>query len=170
MKTAAFKDKFEKRGKWQGNLDIDAFFGSEDTTLPQQRQPLTSTAIYVPPRLVSDQMINIFFQEWAPLFPIVHRSSFLKTYNNYVSNPEKLEDKHAIAQIYLIFDIVAQSSEVRNYRNLHDLRLTSSSVDPGRRSQIGACLAFSARIGEAREELGDSAVLSTCSDILFLEF
>lgn len=71
--------------------------------------PPTSTA---PPRLVSDQMVNIFFQEWAPLFPVLHRPTFLKLYEDYTANPEKVEDKQAIAQLYLVFGIAALSAEV----------------------------------------------------------
>ena len=65
-----------------------------------------------PPRLVSDQMINIFLQEWSPLFPVFHRPTFLKLYEDYVANPEGLNDSHAIAQLNLVFGIAALSAEV----------------------------------------------------------
>jgi hypothetical protein len=65
-----------------------------------------------PPRLVSDQMINIFFQEWAPLFPVLHRPTFLGLYEQYVSNPEELTDKKSIAKLNLCFGIAALSSDV----------------------------------------------------------
>ena len=66
----------------------------------------------VPPRLLSDQLINIFFQEWAPLFPVLHRPTFLKLYADYVSQPEALNDGHSLAQLHLVFGIAALSSEV----------------------------------------------------------
>lgn len=65
-----------------------------------------------PPRLVSDQMINIFLQEWSPLFPVLHRPTFLKLYEDYVACPEGVNDSHAIAQLNLVFGIAALSAEV----------------------------------------------------------
>ena len=58
-------------------------------------------------------MINIFFQEWAPLFPVVHRPTVLKAYTQYVSDPHHIKDNHVIAQLNLIFSIAALSAEVR---------------------------------------------------------
>ncbi|KAJ6022438.1 hypothetical protein N7499_007752 [Penicillium canescens] len=70
-----------------------------------------SQAVKTPPRLVSDQLINIFFQEWAPLYPVVHRPTILKAYEQYLSNTESLQrDAHAMAQLNLIFGIAALSS------------------------------------------------------------
>ena len=57
-------------------------------------------------------MINIFFQEWAPLFPVLHRPTFLKIYTDYVANPECLQDQQSIAQLNLVFGIAALSAEV----------------------------------------------------------
>lgn len=67
----------------------------------------------VPPRMVSDQLINIFFQEWAPLFPVLHRSVFMSIYTSYMANPEAMQDQHAIAQLNLVFGIAALSAEVQ---------------------------------------------------------
>lgn len=68
----------------------------------------------VPPRLVSDQLLNIFFQEWAPLYPVVHRPSVLKLYTRYNTDPEVVgEEKYATAILNLIFGIAAVSSNVR---------------------------------------------------------
>ena len=58
-------------------------------------------------------MINIFFQEWAPLFPVLHRPTFLALYERYVSSPEDLHDKKSIAKLNLCFGIAALSSDVR---------------------------------------------------------
>lgn len=62
--------------------------------------------------MVSDQMINIFFQEWAPLFPVLHRPTFLEVYEQYVADPESVTSQHDIAQLNLIFGISALSAEV----------------------------------------------------------
>ena len=68
--------------------------------------------------MVSDQMINIFFQEWAPLFPIVHRPTLLEAYADYVNEPEGVKDNHFLAQLNLIFGIAALSAEVRITKDL----------------------------------------------------
>lgn len=71
-----------------------------------------SPSLTVPPRLFSDRCVNIFFQEWAPLFPIVHKPTFLALYENYVSSPEGIVDSHQLAQLHLIFAIASSSSEL----------------------------------------------------------
>ena len=76
------------------------------------RNAAASPSPRLPPRLVSDQMINVYFQEWAPLFPVVHRPTVLKAYTEYVSSPHNIKDNHAIAQLNLIFGIAALSAEV----------------------------------------------------------
>ena len=58
-------------------------------------------------------MVNIFFQEWASLFPVLHRPTALKVYTDYVTDPAGVKDKHSVAQLNLIFGIAALSAEVR---------------------------------------------------------
>ena len=56
---------------------------------------------------------DLFFQEWQPLLPVFHRPNFLRIYEQYLIDPEAghwHSNKHAIAQLYLIFDIAALSS------------------------------------------------------------
>ena len=57
-------------------------------------------------------MVNIFFQEWAPLFPVIHRPTFLAIYEQYVSGAGLVQDKRSLAQLNLIFGIAAQSNGV----------------------------------------------------------
>ena len=83
--------------------------------------------VKTPPRLVSDQLINIFFQEWAPLYPVVHRPTILKAYEQYLSNTDSLKDDvHAMAQLNLIFGIAALSSNVSAYDPMDLPKLTWS--------------------------------------------
>ncbi|KAH1701379.1 hypothetical protein KXV22_004833 [Aspergillus fumigatus] len=71
-------------------------------------------AIKTTPRLVSDQLINIFFQEWAPLYPVVHRPTILKAYEKYLSNTESVQGStHDMVQLNLIFGIAALASSSR---------------------------------------------------------
>ncbi|KAI2412513.1 DNA-binding transcription factor cat8 [Ophidiomyces ophidiicola] len=66
----------------------------------------------MPPRLVCDQLLNIFFQEWAPLYPVIHRPTVLKAYTRCATATDPLEhvDPHLLAQLNLIFGIAAISS------------------------------------------------------------
>jgi hypothetical protein len=65
-------------------------------------------------------MINIFFQEWAPLFPVLHRPTFLSLYEQYVSSPDTMVGKKSITQLNLVFGIAALSSDVCIRHSLHD--------------------------------------------------
>lgn len=81
---------------------------------PSVFQGALHQAVKTPPRLVSDQLINIFFQEWAPLYPVVHRPTILKAYEQYLNNAESLQrNVHVMAQLNLIFGIAAISSMPR---------------------------------------------------------
>ncbi|KAL4995116.1 fungal-specific transcription factor domain-containing protein [Aspergillus recurvatus] len=65
-------------------------------------------ALKTAPRLVSDQLINIFFQEWAPLYPVVHRPTILKAYEQYLSSSESFQgNKYEMTQLNLIFAVAA---------------------------------------------------------------
>ncbi|KAL8754865.1 MAG: hypothetical protein Q9184_004984 [Pyrenodesmia sp. 2 TL-2023] len=107
-----FKCKAETSGKPCLDFETDTFFSScESPPASHKASPLQVSEMKAPPRLVSDQMINIFFQEWAPLFPILHRPTFLNLYTDYVADPENMKDQHAIAQLNLVFGIAALSTE-----------------------------------------------------------
>lgn len=110
--TEAFKEKALESGKSCADLDSSAIFGTgSKTTVPRSPKRLDFKA---PPRLVSDQMVNIFFQEWAPLFPVIHRPTFLSLYEQYVASPDTMADKKSIAQLNLVFGIAALSSDPRD--------------------------------------------------------
>jgi hypothetical protein len=76
-----------------------------------------------PPRLVSDQLINVYFQEWAPLFPILHRPTFLGLYETYVADFEEVTDKAEIAQLNLVFGIAELSRGTRMSDDLESFEL-----------------------------------------------
>lgn len=76
-------------------------------------------------------MINIFFQEWAPVFPVLHRPTFLSLYEQYVSGADNMTDKKSIAMLNLVFGISALSSDVCNHLSqifLSDLLTLNSHV------------------------------------------
>lgn len=66
---------------------------------------------FAPPRLFSDQCVNIFFQEWAPLFPVIHKRPFLRLYDEYLDHPDQVTDHHKLAQLHLVFSIAGISTD-----------------------------------------------------------
>lgn len=113
-----FKAKFQESGRPCSEFKTEACFAIRKKDSPSTKRSSTSIAPRIPSRMVSDQMINIFFQEWAPLFPVVHRPTVLKAYADYVNEPEGVKDNHSLAQLNLIFGIAALSSEVRTTEDL----------------------------------------------------
>ena len=58
-------------------------------------------------------ILDLFFQEWQPLLPILHRPTFLRVYEQYLAGPDAgnwQANKQAIAQLFLIFEIASLSS------------------------------------------------------------
>ncbi len=118
MSVDIFKAKAQESGKPCDGFKSESFFAARKKEVSSSKKFGASTASKLPPRLVSDQMINIYFQEWAPLFPVLHRPTVLRAYTEYMSNPHTFKDKHAIVQLNLIFGIAASSSGVCNKRVL----------------------------------------------------
>ncbi|KAL1862268.1 DNA-binding transcription factor cat8 [Paecilomyces lecythidis] len=105
-----FTSKLEENGKSASSFSTQALTESP----PMISYPLLDQTFKTPPRLVSDQLINIFFQEWAPLYPVVHRPTILKTYDHYLTDADSLaSNKYAVAQLNLIFGIAALSARSR---------------------------------------------------------
>jgi hypothetical protein len=103
------------QGRLPPNISTKALTASPPAISTSRTDQVIKTA----PRLVSDQLINIFFQEWAPLYPVVHRPTILKAYEQYLSNTEILQGgKHNMAQLNLIFGIAALASVVSSGLNL----------------------------------------------------
>ncbi|KAF2748888.1 transcriptional activator protein-like protein acu-15 [Sporormia fimetaria CBS 119925] len=109
----AFKQRAQESGRPCPDLKSSAFFAAtKKAAVPSS--PKRGVSYKAPPRLVSDQMINIFFQEWAPLFPVLHRPTFLALYEQYVASPDSMADKKSIAKLNLVFGIAALSSDPRD--------------------------------------------------------
>ncbi|KAL2823104.1 fungal-specific transcription factor domain-containing protein [Aspergillus granulosus] len=112
--TRGFADVFTAKLTSQGRLtpatSTKALTASPTPISPARLDKALETA----PRLVTDQLINIFFQEWAPLYPVVHRPTILKAYEQYLSNSESFQgNKHDVAQLNLIFAVAALSATSR---------------------------------------------------------
>ncbi|KAF1967887.1 hypothetical protein BU23DRAFT_282931 [Bimuria novae-zelandiae CBS 107.79] len=113
----SFKQRAQESGRSCSDVNSNAFFGT-GSKLSVSNSPKRAISFKAPPRLVSDQMINIFFQEWAPLFPVLHRPTFLTLYEQYVANPESTTDKKSIAALNLVFGIAALSSDPRDGQDI----------------------------------------------------
>ena len=108
----AFQRKLQEQGKPYPTFDADNFFPLNRTPPASPPRSPVKYAVDIPPRLLSDQLVNIFFQEWAPLFPIIHHPTFLTLYGRYITNEKAIQDKKEIAQLNLVFGVAALSSDV----------------------------------------------------------
>lgn len=69
-----------------------------------------ANSLRVPPRIFSDRCVNVYFQEWASLFPILHKPTFLRLYEEFVADPEKVKNDYKVAQLYLVFSLAGLSA------------------------------------------------------------
>jgi hypothetical protein len=112
----AFKRKVQETGKPCSDFNPDAFLHIQGV------QPLMSCSpdqlARPPPRLFSDRCVNVYFQEWAPLFPVLHKPTFLHFYEDFVSDPSKIKSNFKTAQLYLVFGIAGLSLDTPDLENL----------------------------------------------------
>jgi len=113
----AFKRRIQESGKSLAGFNTDAFLNIQGDTTPvaQSSGSRTPTA---PPRMFSDRCVNVYFQEWAPLFPVLHKPTFLRLYEEYMANPEDVTDPHKLAQLHLVFGIAGISSDIPDKENV----------------------------------------------------
>lgn len=110
--TLSLIEAFDQKVQEAGQHTTGFSTSNLQKSLQPSRQTLNAGP-KIPPRILTDQYINIFFQEWQPLFPILHRPSFLRIYEQYLANPEAgnwQSNKQALAQLFLIFEISALSN------------------------------------------------------------
>ncbi|KAG0131617.1 putative transcriptional activator protein [Tuber indicum] len=108
-----FLELFKKKSGADFNPDI-LFGGSQSVKRSEQTNSHEDT-IKTPPRLLSDRLLVSYFQEHHPLFPVLHRPTFLASYKKLVSGGGSQSNTlphHAVAQLFLVFAI-AQQNEVR---------------------------------------------------------
>ncbi|KAL5339882.1 fungal-specific transcription factor domain-containing protein [Aspergillus crustosus] len=112
--TRGFADIFTNKLSDQGRLAPETLTSSLTASPVPISHSRLDQALKTAPRLVSDQLINIFFQEWAPLYPVVHRPTILKAYEQYLSDSDSFQgNKHDVAQLNLIFAVAALSATSR---------------------------------------------------------
>ncbi|EXA30573.1 hypothetical protein FOVG_18060 [Fusarium oxysporum f. sp. pisi HDV247] len=76
---------------------------SKNRTLEQHQEPLDL-------QFIQDRFA-IFFEQWAPFFPVLHEPTAFGTYREFVNGSGNTKNKHTLAQIYLIVDIAGQSCQ-----------------------------------------------------------
>ncbi|KAI9813405.1 MAG: hypothetical protein M1827_004079 [Pycnora praestabilis] len=106
----AFRDKARESGKSSIHYSTEAFFSTSCKDSLSQNTS-ASRISKTPSRMLSDQLVNNYFQEWAPLFPVLHHPTFLKLYEKYSNSPEESEDMHDVAQLNLVFAVAASSND-----------------------------------------------------------
>jgi hypothetical protein len=119
----AFKHKVQEKGRSAADINTARLL---ERTLSKPDTPDDSECSVTwkaPPRLVSDQLINVYFQEWAPLFPILHRPTFLGLYEKYVADSDQITDKAEVAQLNLVFGIAELSRGTRISDELESFEL-----------------------------------------------
>ncbi|CAM1500953.1 Fc.00g101150.m01.CDS01 [Cosmosporella sp. VM-42] len=105
----SFKRKIQETGKPCTEFNPEAFLHIQGCEALTTKTP--DQALRIPPRLFSDRCVNVYFQEWAPLFPILHKPTFLRVYEEFVADPEKVKSNHKLAQLFLVFSIAGLSSD-----------------------------------------------------------
>ncbi|OAA59116.1 c6 zinc finger domain containing protein [Niveomyces insectorum RCEF 264] len=104
-----FKKKMQENGKSCSDFHAEAFLHIQGCYPLVEK--VSTSSMRVPPRLFSDRCVNVYFQEWSPLFPVLHRPAFLRIYDEFVSDADKVKNHHKLAQLYLVFAIAALSSD-----------------------------------------------------------
>lgn len=99
----------QESGKSCSDFHAEAFLHIQGCYPLVEKVPISN--MRAPPRLFSDRCVNVYFQEWSPLFPILHRPAFLRVYDEFVSDVDKVKNHHKLAQLYLVFAIAGLSSE-----------------------------------------------------------
>jgi hypothetical protein len=105
----AFKRKIQETGKSCSDFNPEAFLHIQGSQPLMIGEPPKSMRI--PPRMFSDRCVNVYFQEWAPLFPVLHKPTFLRAYEEFIADPEKVKCPSKLTQLYLVFSIAGLSSD-----------------------------------------------------------
>ena len=130
----AFEHKIQQQDERPQNISASALLNDR-----QSSRSAANNSPKSPPRILSDQYINLFFQEWQPLLPILHRATFLRVYEQYLAGPDAFKwqnNKHAVAQLFLVFEISAlsaghqSSNSIPSYENQWRRALYSTSSAP----------------------------------------
>ncbi|KAG9249006.1 fungal-specific transcription factor domain-containing protein [Calycina marina] len=113
----AFNRKVQESGKSLAGLNTEAFLNVK-SKMPLPCTIKSTKTSSAPPRMFSDRCVNVYFQEWAPLFPVLHKPTFLSLYEEYMINSDRVVDLHNLAQLHLVFGIAGLSSDTQDQENI----------------------------------------------------
>ncbi|KAG8526786.1 uncharacterized protein KY384_008215 [Bacidia gigantensis] len=105
-----FKAKTQECDKECPTFKTQVFFNSSTQRTPNSKHH-PGGGPKVLSRMESDRMVNTFFQEWSPLFPILDRQAVLEIYENYLTDPDEMKSQQSIALLNLLFGIASLSTE-----------------------------------------------------------
>ncbi|KAI5793106.1 fungal-specific transcription factor domain-containing protein [Geopyxis carbonaria] len=114
-----FVDLLKQRLKDSGKIvdfATDKFFQWQPAASSPNTE-LQPGVIKPPPRLLSDHLLVSYFQEYHQLFPVLHRPTFLSSYEKLVAADGRAVaslSNHDIAKLFLVFAISQQQNETRN--------------------------------------------------------
>jgi hypothetical protein len=103
----------EQSQRYATDFETEQFFQGTPAIVPESYSQ--TEAIKAPPRLLSDHLLVAYFQEYHPLFPVLHRPTFLASYEKLVSTDPSAAaglSQHDIAKLFLVFAIALQQQEV----------------------------------------------------------
>ncbi|KKA30974.1 hypothetical protein TD95_001312 [Thielaviopsis punctulata] len=108
-----FKGVLREKARQCPSFDTEVFLHVQGCAplLSENAASPTSSTNAVPPRIFTDKCVNVFFQEWAPLFPVLHKPDFLRTYEDYTLDHDKVKTPYKVAQLHLVFAIASLSSD-----------------------------------------------------------
>ncbi|KAK9375463.1 fungal-specific transcription factor domain-containing protein [Lipomyces chichibuensis] len=108
----AFAEVFqEKVGSKYVNLSslAENLFNTVDlsSSLPRYHfdDSHSSSIPSLPPRVLADQLVNFFFKDWHPIFPVLHVPTFMADYEKVYNASTLLGKEEFLVQLYQIFAI-----------------------------------------------------------------
>ncbi|PBP19092.1 fungal-specific transcription factor domain-containing protein [Diplocarpon rosae] len=107
----ALKRRIQQSGQSLAGFHTEDLLNIQSEVSPVPQVPRSKT-LSAPPRMFSDRCVNVFFQEWAPLFPVLHKTTFLRLYEEYMLNPDTVMEPHKLAQLHLVFGVAGISSDL----------------------------------------------------------
>lgn len=103
----------KEAGRYTVEFETERFFQGQSSSITEADAMLQPDAIKPPPRLLSDRLLVSYFQEYHPLFPVLHRPTFLSTYEKLVADSDTAAlPPHDVAKLFLVFAISLQQHEV----------------------------------------------------------
>jgi hypothetical protein len=107
------KQRMQEVGRYTVEFETEQFFQGQPCAIATD-SALQPDGLKPPPRLLSDHLLVSYFQEYHPLFPVLHRPTFLSTYEKLVADTTSAASlpAHDVAKLFLVFAIALQQHDV----------------------------------------------------------